>query len=95
MLKNPSIKTKVLHSQSKSAWNVIGISLGGKHKIARVPYVCCDNEDLTNKFRVEALEHAQFISYCFNHSDDFFTTASESPANNVTVNDYFKTTLKS
>lgn len=67
---NPKIKTKVVHSLSKSAWNVIGeYPLGGKYKIARVPYLCIDNEKITDVNRAEALNHATFISYCFNHSD--------------------------
>lgn len=68
-MKNPKTKTKVLHSQTKSAWNVIGESLGGKYKIARVPYVVVGDEELDSKNRIEASEHAKYISYCFNHSD--------------------------
>ena len=59
------IKTRVVHSQSKSAWNVIGTTLGAKHKIARVPYV-----EGINRERKEALDHAEFISWCFNHADE-------------------------
>ena len=33
-----AIKTKVIHSKSKPAWNVVGETLGGKYKIARVLY---------------------------------------------------------
>lgn len=68
-MKNPKIKTKVVHSQTKSAWNVVGNTLGGKHKVARVPYLTNSDDDLTQRERVEALEHAEFISYCFNNSD--------------------------
>ena len=32
------MKTKVVHSQSKNAWNVVNTELGGKYKIARIPY---------------------------------------------------------
>ena len=67
-MKDPNIKTMVVHSQSKSAWNVIGTRLGGKYKIARVPYECCDNEDITSQNRAEAFEHASFISYSFHYS---------------------------
>lgn len=64
------IKTKVVHSQSKTAWNVIGVQSGGKYKIARIPYlVVNDSEILTTKNKYEVLVHAQFISQCFNHSD--------------------------
>ena len=68
-MENPKIKTKVVHSQSKPAWNIIG-QLGGKYKIARIPYlVVDDSEILTTKNKHEALVHAQFISQCFNNSD--------------------------
>jgi hypothetical protein len=68
-MKNPNIKTKVVHSQTKSAWNIIGKNLGGKYKIARVPYHVLDDEILSNRNRLEAFEHANFISNCFNCSD--------------------------
>lgn len=59
-----------MHSQSKDAWNVIGDTVGGKYKIARVPYIVADgSEILTTRNKNEALEHAEFISYCFNNSD--------------------------
>jgi hypothetical protein len=66
---NPKTKTKVVHSQTKSAWNIVGESLGGKYKIARVPYIIIDNELLNERQRNEAFKHAEFISYCFNNSD--------------------------
>lgn len=69
-MENPKIKTNVVHSQSKSAWNIIGEQSGGKYKIARIPYlVVDDSEILTTKNKYEALLHAQFISECFNNSD--------------------------
>lgn len=68
-MKNPNIKTKVVHSQSKSAWNVIGDSLGSKFKIAIVPYIVCETEAMKSKEKQEALEHAEFISFCFNNSN--------------------------
>lgn len=66
---NPELKTKVVHSQSKSAWNVVGTELARKYKIARVPYIAINNEEITAKNRIEAFEHALFISHCFNNSD--------------------------
>jgi len=69
-MKNPKIKTRVVHSQTKSGWNVVGESLGGKYKIARVPYLVMDNQELSERQRTEAFEHAAFISYCFNKSDE-------------------------
>jgi len=67
-MKNPKIKTRVVHSQTKAAWNVVGVGLGGKYKIARVPYLVLDDQELTDKNRIEAFDHATFISYSFNHS---------------------------
>ena len=68
-MENPNIETKVVHSLSKSAWNIIGTKLGGKYKIARVPYIVCDHQEISDKNRIEARKHAEYISYCFNNSD--------------------------
>jgi hypothetical protein len=70
-MENPKIKVKVVHSQSKAAWNIIGDQLGCKYKIARIPYMVDENSEiLTTKNKYEALVHAQFISQCFNNSDN-------------------------
>lgn len=67
-MKHPDIKTKVKHSESKNAWNVIGDTLGGKYKITRVPYLLLDGSEILNtRAKAEALEHAIFISFCFNN----------------------------
>jgi len=79
-MKNPKIKTKVVHSQTKSAWNVIGATLGDKYKIARIPYLCTDSENIYNINRIEAFEHAEFISHCFNNSDDILMKEPETIA---------------
>ena len=68
-MKDPNIQTKVLHSATKAAWNVIGTKLGGKYKIARVPYIPVEKDCTNDRNRIEAYEHAMFISYCFNHSN--------------------------
>jgi hypothetical protein len=68
-MENPNIKTKVVHSESKTAWNVIGTSLGRKYKIARCPYLITNNEIIDTIEKSEALKHAKFISQCFNKSD--------------------------
>ena len=68
-MNNPLIKTKVVHSQTKSAWKIVGVTPGGKYKIARVPYIVNDNQKLSDKNRIEAFNHAEFISFCFNHSN--------------------------
>lgn len=66
-----SIHTKVVHSKSKPAWNVVGTSLGQKYKIARCPYFVHENDEiLTTLEKNEALEHALFISKTFN--DDYW-----------------------
>jgi len=63
-----NIHTEVKHSLSKDAWNIIGTELGEKYKIARIPYfVVKDSEILTTQNKNEALEHALFISRCFNN----------------------------
>jgi ribosomal protein S12 len=64
------IETEVVHSQSKTAWNVIGKIPGMKYKIARVPYDIAEGMEKTNtRNKAEALKHAEFISYCFNNAD--------------------------
>jgi hypothetical protein len=60
------IATKVVHSQSKSAWNVVGTKWGGKYKIAIVPYAPSSHEDVTLLNRHEAYTYAMFISNAFN-----------------------------
>lgn len=69
-MKNPDIKTDVVHSGTKAAWNVIGTTLGKKYKIARVPYhISGTHLKLDHIAKQEAFEHAEFISHCFNISD--------------------------
>ena len=68
-MENPNVKTQVVHSQTKSAWNVIGTELGGDYKIARVPYPFVGDEELASRYRNRAFKRAEFISWCFNNSD--------------------------
>jgi hypothetical protein len=69
-MENPKINTKIKHSESKSAWNVIGTKLGGKYKIARVPYIKVeDSTFITECNSLEAKKHAEWINFCFNNSD--------------------------
>lgn len=64
---NDHRKTTVKHSESKPAWNIIGTTIGEKYKIARVPYLVIeDNEITTTRNKYEALQDALFISRCFN-----------------------------
>ena len=67
---NPKLKTSVVHSQSKVAWNVISTVVSFRHKIARIPYYIDDGDDIfSTKEKAEALSIAQFISYCVNNSE--------------------------
>ncbi len=67
-MEHPELKTKVKHSKSKNAWNVIGIGLGSKHKIARIPYLIIEGNVIMSEIeKNEALRHAEFISFCFNN----------------------------
>lgn len=70
-MKDPKIKVKVKHSESKTAWNIIGTMLGDKYKIARIPYVKEEGNDWekhNTKQKEKALNQAEFIAYCFNNS---------------------------
>ncbi len=63
-----NIKTKIVHSESKSAWNIVGVTPGGKYKIARIPYLVLENNEIiTTRNKSEALEHASLISNAFNN----------------------------
>ncbi|EJL66300.1 hypothetical protein [Flavobacterium sp. CF136] len=73
---NPKINTKVVHSKTKDAFNVIGTSLGNKYKIARIPYIDIGPE------KKEALNHALFISMCFNNSDSLMDFLNKSTNDN-------------
>ena len=69
-MKNPKIRTQVVHSKTQSAWNVVATYPAGcKYKIARVPYFSLADDKITSMNREEAFKHAQYISYCFNNSD--------------------------
>ena len=65
---DPKVKTKVVHSQSNNAYNVVGTTLGAKHKIARCSYVVTGDATIDKREKDEALNHATFISQCFNNS---------------------------
>lgn len=65
------IHTAVVHSQSVSAWNVVGTELGKKFKIARVPYyIMTDNPEYSARQKEEAYTHAMYISQCFNKYEE-------------------------
>jgi len=67
---DPRTKTKIIHSETKDAFNIIGRIAGKKYKIARVPYLVCDDDKMNIRNKKEALVHADFIDYCFNNSEE-------------------------
>ena len=76
-MKDPDITTKVVHSTTKPAWNVVGTRLGGKYKIARLPYLVGNGEEIDEMNRLEAFEHAEFVAYCFNNSGNILQKKNE------------------
>ncbi len=57
----------VKHSESKSAWNIVGTQLGGKYKIARFPYcINYKDEGIQKRERKQALEHAKICCKALN-----------------------------
>jgi hypothetical protein len=61
---------KIKHSESKNAWNVIGDIAGSKYKIARIPYYQSKEKGMevyNTRQKSEALEDAEFISFCLNN----------------------------
>ena len=72
-MKNNPLKTnvKVVHSKTKSAWNIIGTKLGCKYKIARIPYLVLEQgenmEKINTKEKAEALEIAQYLANALNN----------------------------
>lgn len=71
-MKHPNIKVKVVHSQTKKAWNIVATQLGDKFKIARVPYnYDAKCSEMVNTYdKNEAMEHARFIAHCFNNPEN-------------------------
>lgn len=68
-MKDLKIKTKVVHSLSKDAWNIVSTTLTSKYKIARIPYIVLEhNDELNIKYKNEAKDIAEFISLSFNMS---------------------------
>jgi hypothetical protein len=63
-----SEKVRVVHSETKNAWNIVGTILGGKYKWARIPYEQYKgNESLSTKEKFDALLLAEFIAEQINH----------------------------
>ena len=62
--------TKVVHSKSKNAWNVVGDEVGGCFKYCRVPYIVLEeaqySEELNTVNKYGALRRAKFISNAIN-----------------------------
>jgi hypothetical protein len=75
-MENPRINVEVKHSESKTAFNVVGTDVGKKYKIARVPYLqISTNKTLNERAKKEARKHAEFIAFCFNNSDKIIQNA--------------------
>jgi hypothetical protein len=55
-------KVKVVHSQTKSAWNIIGTTIGMHYKYARIPYYSDDKfPEITSEYRKTAYDLAASI----------------------------------
>lgn len=75
-----TIKTKVVHSQTKPAWNVVGTEIGDPYKVARVPYTPHPSDVVADsQNRKEAYELAEFISACFNRASEITNEPEEKP----------------
>ena len=76
-MKPINIKVKIKHSKSIHAWNIVSmLSTGTKYKIAIIPYYQNDkrgNDVLIIKAKAEALEHAEWICFCFNNVNEIKT----------------------
>ena len=70
IIEHPKVIVKIKHSQSKSAWNIIGTRLGYKYKIAIIPYLKLGNNEIFDtRSKADALKHAEFICFCFNNPE--------------------------
>jgi len=69
------LQTKVVHSETKNAWNIVGTALGHKYKIARIPYYIAESlPEISNRNKEEAKNHATFISFCINNAKNLQIT---------------------
>jgi hypothetical protein len=59
-------RVEVKHSESKTAWNIVNTRLGGRYKIARVPYISSDSVVLHKREMEESLAIAKFIAQKIN-----------------------------
>lgn len=62
------MKCKIKHSESKSAWNVVGTMSGGRYKLARFPYSSCADNELTRQESRRAKANAELFANAF-HKD--------------------------
>ena len=57
----------VKHSETKSAWNIVGTEIGGKYKIARIPYIADDRfPEICSSNRKAAFDTAMYLTDCLN-----------------------------
>lgn len=80
-MEHPNIKASVIADTNNYKYLVVGIEWGMKEIICEVPYevifwseeaalnseYLSASKQMNDKNRNEALEHAKFISYCFNN----------------------------
>lgn len=52
----------IKHSISKPAWNVVGKELGGRYKIARLPYLVTNDPEIDIKENQEQYTNAKLIA---------------------------------
>ena len=61
------MNVKVIHSESKPAWNIVNTILGGKYKLVNVPYVRTGvDPEVASANKEEARKLANYLANCIN-----------------------------
>lgn len=77
-MEDPKLRVEIKHSESKSAWNIIGTKLGSKYKVARIPYVVIvGNKTLARNEKDEAFKIAKYLCFCFNNSKEILSMKND------------------
>jgi hypothetical protein len=63
------MKTRVVHSESKNSWKIIGTILGGRYNYARVDYLVIDDDAIDAVEKADAYRRALRISKMFNEEN--------------------------
>jgi len=67
---NPQIKVRIVHSKTEPAWRIISMSISDKQEVAIIPYNVIEGSEMYNtEKKNEALQHARFVTRCFNNVD--------------------------